>query len=289
MNPIAMNSLAKSQSMILRFKSLCGLIAAGAFLTLGTTAANAQLTLIDDFEGFSNGNPLNGATTWSGGGGYTAVTDPDDATNMVARFPVGTAATPVERILDFDPGTTGDQPMTNGQTATLFYQFRVDTTAALNDLDQGFGAAGSGDAFQNYRAYTPIRTGRIQYRDGGSFATAEASPTVGTWYSTWVVLDQGSGANGTYDLYLETGRTATRGTAIATGIDFRSDSGAEVDRFLFRNGGSTGTNADGFFDNLYLDTSGDNATNPIPEPSSYALLFGLLAAGFATRRRRSRV
>ena len=288
-----MNSLAKSQSMILRFKSLCGLIAAGALLTLGTTAANAQLTLIDDFEGFSNGNPLNGATTWSGGGGYTAVTDPDDATNMVARFPVGTAATPVERILDFDPGTTGDQPMTNGQTATLFYQFRVDTTAALNDLDQGFGAAGSdtksSNAFQNYRAYTAIRNDKIEYRDGGGFLPADSNPTLGTWYSTWVVLDQGSDANGTYDLYLETGRTATRGTAIATGIDFRTDVGDEVDRFLFRNGSSTGANADGFFDNLYLDTSGDNATNPIPEPSSYALLFGLLAAGFATLRRRSRV
>lgn len=259
-------------------------LAAVAFAGLAASVATAQLTLVDDFESYADGDALD-TGSWTGNDEYTAATDPSDATNTVARFPASGNVI-LHRTLDFDPGTTGNQAMSEGQTATLFYQFRVDSTDALNDLDQGFGAAGGGDAFQNYRAYTPIRTDRFQYRDETSFATAEANPTVGTWYSAWLVLNQGSGATGTYDLYLEEGRTATRGTAIATAIDFRTDTGAEVDRFLFRNGGSTLANADGFFDNLYLDTTGDNATNPIPEPSSYALGLGILVAGLTILRRR---
>jgi hypothetical protein len=41
-----------------------------------------------------------------------------------------------------------------------------------------------------------------------------------------------------------------------------------------------------FFDNIYVDSSSSTLANPVPEPSTYALLAGLLMLGLVMVRRR---
>ena len=254
-----------------------------AFL-VAVPLAHAQFTTIDDFESFNNGDTISGSNGWTGDADNIAVTDPDDASNTVLQQ----SANGVDALQK-----TFSSALSSGDTATLFYQFRIDTTAARDNLDHGFGVGGDNTLdFDSFRAYTALRQTNIQYRNDTDFDTAVTTNNVaiGTWYSAWIVADQGAGTSGTYDFYHEEGRNASPGTAIANNIDFRGGgflSGAEIDRFMIISGnGINADSNDAFLDNIYWDSSGANLVNPVPEPSAFAALAGVAALGLALVRRR---
>ena len=261
-----------------RIQGLCALATLCAFgLTAGT--ASAQFSTIDDFEGFSDGDSIpDNSADWAGDSGVSAAEDPQDPSNTVFQFP--------NPSLDARNATVSD--LSNGDTATMFFQFRIDDQANLDGLNVSFGAAGGGNTFDDLNAALSI-SNDIRYFDGSGFGTAVANGDValGTTYSTWLVLTQGSGGNGSYDLYLEEGRTASRGAAIASNITFHNDATSEVDSFVLKAGGGQSNVDATFLDNIYFDNTGDNAVNPVPEPSAYALVAGVVALlGLAVQRRR---
>lgn len=91
----------------------------------------------------------------------------------------------------------------------------------------------------------------------------------------------------TYDLHLSQGTDGATGGAssitAATNVAFRTAAG-DLDYMFFAD--PDGNPATGIvLDDLYVDTSGENLVNPIPEPSAAALL-GLGGLALLRRRRK---
>lgn len=271
--------------------------------------ARADFTLIDNFETYVDGTPIHGQGDWR------AERTSDPVSAGVTIDPLN----PANRVMNigaggFVGGNLGHRETSNtdsalriaqGTTATLFFRLGWNT----GDVDLSVGMTDVADPINDaiFNSFTQFESqlqlafspgfDQLAARDGGSFGilTTDVSPL--EWYSVWMLIDN---AADTTQIYLQGGVFAT-----PTLLDSNGQSA-----FAFRNGVAsndlatffiaTGRHADNlppnptqnigpvYFDDLYIDTTGINITNPVPEPGSIALgLIGVSALVAVALRRRS--
>ncbi len=212
-------------------------------------AAHAGWTLVDDME---SGNG------WTGAGGIAA--DPADPSNQVFAMPrPGTATISAYRTIP---------NIENGTTATLF--FRVRTSGPAGQADWGFGASDEAAPapFVAYEAHARLANDAnlgtgigFDVRNGGSFARV-GQVDHDAWYNVWMVMDN---ANDRTAFYFNTGwGPATGGGTLSfPNAVFRNSTGGPAANalvsFMIAN---NRTNTTGYIDDIHIDTTGENLTNP---------------------------
>lgn len=236
--------------------------------------------LVDDMEGLDNW------TATVDGGSAGIVADPANTSNNVFSIQNSNTQKDSARLVIPD--------IANNTTGTLFFRMRSTSVggAGAEKVDWVAGSSDMADSddWGDYEGYIrlaeDITPGDIDVdvRNGGSFSeVGPAAPD--TWYNVWLVLDN---TNDETDVYFNTGTAdaTSAGTESFTSAGFRNGTANPLIRLMVVNN-ENGTT--GYIDDVYIDTSGENLTNPtaVPEPST--LLLGALAllglAGFGWRKR----
>lgn len=227
----------------------------------------AAFLLVDDMEGTNQ---------WTGDGALVA--DPADAGNMVYAVPNAGLQSAYRSL-----------PTISSGTATLF--FRARSTAAgsagseLIDWVLGTSDSAAPNDWGNYEGYIRLAEDGtagdldIDVRNGGGFSeVGPISPDV--WYNVWLVLNHDAQ---TTDVYFNTGfdDATAGGTSSFSGAAFRRSAGNDLVSFFVRNNEADTT---GYVDDIYLDSTGQNLVNPIPEPAP--VMLGLIGMAGILRRRR---
>jgi hypothetical protein len=149
-------------------------------------------------------------------------------------------------------------------------------------------------AFGDFEAQLNIQDGSttlLRVRDGGVAEPLETFAT-NTWYSTWLVINN---LDNNYEVWMQGGALA-----VPTKLDDNDGPNIGNTLFGFRNGAATNDlvsaflrtggnhNSNFYVDDIYLDVTGQNLSNPaaIPEPSAVALIgCVVLVAGYFGKRR----
>ncbi len=268
---------------------LCSLaISVGSILAL---PASAAWVLIDDFNS-SNLGALGGqtsaiGTTWTAPGVYSVVADPTNPGNRVVQATMGGNS-------QFAFVPLGANEIANNSQGTLFFRYRRD---GLVDANVGLTNVNTPTAFSAYRVQlnTLAATPSVfRVNNSGSFNTLD-SPSFAddTWYHVWMTADN---ASDQYQVHIfdagtgagETLQLTAPAASMSGGNDtfgFREPVGDAIDRFLL---GVNSTNQNRYFiDDVYVDNTGFNLTNPtVPEPGR-ALLLAVAAGLVLIRRRRA--
>lgn len=247
------------------------------------SAGMADFVLVDDFETYTAGQNLNGVNGWAvteGEGGlivhYPAV-DPASSSNMA--FYQGTDS--------FHRSAVTMPAIAQGTTGTVFFRFyTVDTNGGdqthWGPSDQSPSSLTSANDWAGWEAkvmarpdvpndpgiYT--RTNNTNYRLG--------SITDGAWWDCWIVIDNTNDQN---TFYAQPSDGSAAGSSWGTYNFLNGSASFDIVSFYLHSAGS-GTNA--YIDDLYVDATGVNLTNPVPEPASMSLL-GLGAIALIRRRR----
>lgn len=252
-------------------------IALGAAVAvgIGSIAGTAQgaFTLVDDFDGIAVGS-VNGENGWTASdNSIDVVADGFDGNGLQNGNNSTWAAKTIPTIAT---GTTG----------TLFFQFNASNLAS----GQSFGLADSnldGTIFNSYRPQLALTgSGPFTARDGGdSLEIDSVSLQPDTWYSVWMVVNNDTK---TWEAYIQGGAIASQTKIASEGenvFNFRDSeqTAADLVNFVYARGNGTGDSV--IIDNIMVDTTGENLSNPIPEPSVLAMS-GLLSVGLLARRRR---
>jgi hypothetical protein len=251
-----------------------------AATTLGLMAAPVQaaFVLVDDFDGYTAGS-VSGQGSWTGTDG-TVVELPSASGNNVLAL-TGSAASKYAR-------TTVPQ-IANNTTGTLFYQIRLDSEGIGNlNHSHGLSDTTSSSSFGDYEAQLISIGSSLNVRDGAS-ATAEVQVNAlaaDTWYNIWLVANN---SNDTFKFFIQGGDFATP-TEFAGGVsdpfNFRNGTSGALTHFFLIYGNSAGGTL--YVDNIHIDTTGENISNPIPEPATAATVLTMAALGATLRGRRRR-
>ena len=248
-------------------------------LTLGLAAlfaglvstASAAFVLIDDFDRADSATVGNG---WVADTQYSIVDN-----SLRAQGNNGEAY----KLLD--PGSQ----IANNTTGTFFFQIFVAGTPVVDESlsfglsDLATPGGSTGDFEVQVSIADPGSTavaGTTLFPNDGTNQTLAAD----TWYNVWAVADN---TNDEVDWYLTTGTSAAV-AAFSTDSGFRNGTTDALQSVFSRTFGSNPANSDVRFDNLYIDPTGQNLANPvvIPEPSTFALMAGVLGLGLVMLRRR---
>lgn len=268
--------------------------AAASLLVLAgmSSTASAAFVLIDNFEsGYTldaNMNGVNGWVTDATGSPYSVAIDPDDAGNQVLKFS-GTGS-------DKNARKSFANAIADNTTGTLFLRVRFEKNVN-NLLNANFGLTDqettTSSNFDPFNAQLSFdNNARLKGRDGGGAEDLKngsaMADVVSEWYNVWVVVD---GTADTYKVFVQSDFDAdflTQTELFGNGttndpLNFRTTSNlnAAIDNLYFR-----AQNGVIYWDDFYIDNTGSNFGNPVPEPASLVLagLGGLLVLG---RRRQS--
>ncbi len=213
-------------------------------------------SLIDDFDGYSIG--LGGASlspAWIPGfpaGGANA-----SSTEIGADAGGGQA-------LHYVYGGSGGQInytsigtiAAEGTTGTIFFQAYLTSTGSDTLFAFGRpGAAAYGDLASLFRVPSDLL---IEVHNG-AYANTSTSISLNTLYNFWVVID--NSAN-TSSLYYSPGGAGQAPVLIQSGYAFRSSTAGAINTFYLGSNSGSG----GFIDNVYIDPTGANLTNPLNTP-----------------------
>ena len=272
-------------------------------LTIGalcSSVVSADWALLDDFNRADSAVVGNGWTEIE----YKKSTDPaeGDSTGAQPNLQVLNNTLQLE-----EPGTStgpsqglthgnlplGGNSIAEGTTGTLFFQF----SATPPDPPEYYGIhislsqVAAPDASTEGALMAINSTGASGWADpnpnqlcykcpGGwdAFGPLEA----GQLYNYWYVVD--SAAN-SWDLYRNTGTGgATADDLIHAGNSYRNNTNTDFTTFMVRLLGDGPASNQANIDNIYVDNSGENLGNPVPEPATLALIsMALVGLGFFRR------
>lgn len=295
-------------------RGLTSVCVAAALISVATVTADAYgaFTKIDDLQSLTAGQPVDGQGDWHAEAGNLfepagVSIDPADPNNNVLRIGKGNYSggrLGHRETINTDP----DLVIPNNATSTLFFRtrygdqqmnFSVGMTDVANPISDSIFNSFTQFESQLVFGFTP-GADMLQIVDGGTFTTLTNQIAKDTWYNFWLVINNQAD---TTQVYIQGGAFAAQTLLTANGKD----------AFRFRNSGSgtqandlltffiaTGRNTDNlppsptehngpaFVDDIYLDHSGANLANPVPEPSAFALAI-LGAAALLTQSVRSRL
>lgn len=258
-----MNILIMKTARSLTFAALAG--------ALSLPFAQADFTLVDDFQSYSDGAVRDFSTPWTshGGSGFTEFVS-DGANRFIANgwfTDFRTASRPLPVSTEINPG---DQ-------ATVFFQFRAGPFGDAWVGGAQFGlasnpATGSATPFGDFRVQTTVNPSptpnrnNFVVRDGENFITLTTLED-GAWYNVWYVIDRTDGDS--FEIYLTPGANIT--ATASDRLSYLNGEGETVSSFAFRSGGSTADVLDSFMligrtlpnvssriDNIWIDNTGSN-------------------------------
>jgi hypothetical protein len=267
---------------------------AAAILATALVAASAQAAFVkvDDFELRTTGQSVIGQGGWQQAavgtvsGSANVVVDPTDSGNQVLAL-----------INSSNGGASlglGAQSVTSG-TGTLFFRLRADAGDPDATPDpipsgqnywSGLGSDSDGafDGWNDGRAYLTVSAAQaLRARDGSSDKDVPVdgarSIDMDTWYNVWIVADAGAS---TYDIHIQGGSSDFASQSqIVDDFAWRVTSGPLDVVAVWGNAGGSGTM---YYDDIYVDTAGENLA-VVPEPATVGVLL-IGATGFLSRRRR---
>jgi hypothetical protein len=266
-------------------KPASALFVATAVMAALSPQAVASFTLFEDFEGMTLGN-INGQNGWVANGttgtvvANSAITAGTGALNPYSQnsLQVTTTSSHIYKAL-------GALSVPDGSSATLFLRYRF----APGDNNYSFGFSSSAVPASDFNSYK-VQANQNQasdsfrVRNGGSFSTVLSSQDSDNWANLWFVIDNTTGTGGTYSVYQNytpfgDATVSDRLAAGATTVfDFRNTNTGDLDllSFLIRTGGASASDvghvAPLFLDDIYIDVTGANLINPVPEPASMTLV-----------------
>jgi hypothetical protein len=276
---------------------LCG-------IALGfVSVVQAQFTLFDNFNGYTPGASLIGqgpaGNLWNQTIGAATST-----TGQVVRASSDGLATYVGPTLPIAAyralGPAGLTLANSSTASTVFWQFSVGSTVLANNWNfvvtdvNPIDTAGSSEVQFNYDS----TAGNFRARNGAAFknlsvdgtAAGNVQVVAGMTYNVWFEINNNAD---TYSVYLQSDGVpglSARTQVFAndgTGGIFGFRNGAAANDLINVNFGSgNGQPNTTMFDNIYIDPSGFNSLNPVPEPSTWALLtLGSLTLLLVRRKR----
>lgn len=258
-------------------------------LFFAPTPLFSAFILVENFDSLATG-PLGGQNGWTAGSLWSVAAAPTGGSGQSGAGLFSTSSTQAAyKFLD--------PVITNSNTAaTLFFRLRreglVNTSSGLSDDP-------AGTLFGNFEAQINSQSGtNFNVRDAGVFDNLGANSFLNTtWYNVWMVVNN---TTDTYRLWMDVGNFGSPSTAQTAIADpnggagdfeftFRNSGGGlesnPLNGVLFAIGSDANSNGTFYIDDIYVDTAGQNLTNPVPEPSAVALLGGASLLGLLRRRR----
>jgi hypothetical protein len=252
----------------------------GAFLLVAALPASAAFTLFSDFDGGYVQGPLNGQNGWSVQNGDTntaVVQDPANPLNQVGSFVNGTGSVNIARALS-------GGGLANGSTGTLFFRLNAAAAVNFNIGASDVAPANFTNDFNNFESQirlSGVNASEVDIRNGAAFTTGTGSNTTtytpDTWFNVWMVIHNDTD---TTQFYVSGSSGGAASAPFAQGTFRNGVAGNPLITFYSRTSSATPV----FVDDIYFDPAGANLLNPIPEPSSVALI----ALGLATLLQRRR-
>jgi len=266
--------------------------------------ARADFVSIDDFQSYATGTPVDGQGEWSveSGDYYEAAgiaNDPDDPSNLVLRMGWG-GYNPFATLGHRETINTDSRlTIADGTIATLFLRLRYDPEQV--DLSVGMTDIANPISDANFNSFTQFESqlslaftpgfDQLRARDGSTFDMISNPISPEEWYSFWFVIDN---ALDTTQFYIQGGSNETQ-TLLFSGpqseFTFRNSGGGPQANDLVTFFIATGRNTDNvapnpkenigpvYLDDIYIDTSGENLINPVPEPGTLSLAIATLVTG----------
>lgn len=237
-----------------------------ALAVLGCGQAQADFTLVEDFESHTSGAALTAKGNWFAQGGI------NPATGGTIIFEGSKCA----RILGGSNNgcyylPLGANAIADDTTGTLFFRFRsqpaawLQIAAYLTNWQPTSGDWWGHDQAGFYSRWNMGDGTALRPRWNSGDNTRDV--VGGSWYNVWIVADN---AANTYALYLSQGTDPATGGAssitVATGIPFRYATDA-LDYLYFADTDGNATTGI-LLDDIHVDTGGTNLANPwtIPVP-----------------------
>ena len=249
-------------------------------LALLTLPSQAVFTLLDDFESYTAGTNADGVGGWTATNDTQFVPDPSNAGNIVL------AAT--RNATDGTTSVFKTMPtIADATTGTVFFRARASAQAdfvlGTSDVANPTGNWNNFEGYMRFNSPTAVDPNNIDVRNGSLGFANVGTYTADEWYNVWLVLDHTTDVT---TIYINQGNGDATTAAGSGGFRDTAQNTVHDDLInLFIRGNSVGN--PGYVDDIYVDTTGANLSNPaaIPEPATS--LLALVGLAFGMHRRRS--
>lgn len=244
---------------------------AGALLAIVSTT-QAQWSAVDVFDSLTLGD-INGQNGWTN---YDSLTLGSTTNANVILDPAGGGPVTTNKVLGLADNTTAYRGVTipDLTTGTLFLRFRTSSNHAgtIGMSDTLVGTSIGFPQIESYLNMQPLPSTAVFTRNG----SAGAVPVIpnlplNTWFNVWFVIDNSAD---TTTFYLNSGfrQNAGAGDVLISGtvsnFVFRTayGFGNAMVNFVIKSQLAADINnpASFYIDDVYLDSSGANLSNPMP-------------------------